>query len=305
MRRLLVVGVVVVLLAIGATGLGVRNRTDLPTTGFTVDLVPFFGVLLVLALASFVLLLVIGRGPTAATAREPRRRSVLGAVIGLAVAALLFTLAVTYGPERGEEPSARTMPTPTTASGEGTPGTGDAVREPTSLGLLLVVLLVAVVVVAALLVGRRTRPRRAPTTADDLRKVIAEAREALSASDDPRAAVIAAYEAMERALADAGLNRRVADTPIGLLRRAIESGLLSPAAIEAAEHLTRLFERARFSERPLPAGVKDEATGALQRIDADLAAPGSAAGAPVGAAAGAENPSPTAVANPDRTEDRG
>src|SRR5690606_9955944 len=38
-RRLLVVGVVVVLLAIGATGLGVRNRTDLPTTGFTVDLV--------------------------------------------------------------------------------------------------------------------------------------------------------------------------------------------------------------------------------------------------------------------------
>lgn len=321
MRRLLLAGVVVVLLAIGATGLGLRDRVDLSATGFTVNLVPFLAVLFVLALGCFVLLLLVGRGPVGLPGgRRPMSRSLPAAMLGMAVAGLLFYLAVTLGPERGADRGPQARPAgPTTTPGQSAQNPGDTAPEPASSSLLIVAALLGIVVVAALLLWWRSRRREqgAPATADDLRRVISEAQQALSSSADPKAAVIAAYEAMERALADAGLDRRIADTPVGLLHRAMASGMLSQAAIEAAEHLTGLFERARYSERPLPEGAKDQATAALARIDADLAAPGSgtdpavpaassapAAGAHAGADSGAGQ-APADVVPPSRTEDRG
>ncbi len=62
------------------------------------------------------------------------------------------------------------------------------------------------------------------------------------------AAIIACYAAMERSLAGAGSPPAAADTPAEVLGRASAAGLVRSAA---AEVLTGLFRRARYSQHAL------------------------------------------------------
>ena len=85
--------------------------------------------------------------------------------------------------------------------------------------------------------------------------------------DEPRAAVVGCYAAMENALAEAGTSRGRAETPEELLDRAMTAGRL---AAEPGRRLTELFLTARYSSAEVtPADVAD-AHAALSSIAAGV-----------------------------------
>ncbi|MEE4543782.1 DUF4129 domain-containing protein [Streptomyces sp. V4-01] len=139
---------------------------------------------------------------------------------------------------------------------------------------IAIALAAALVVVAGVFLWRQVR-RMAPHEAqepydavdDDERELLAQAvdsgRRALLAGDDPRAAVIACYAAMEESLAASGVVRRASDSPQDLLERAVAKGL--PAG-DAAADLTALFREARYSRHPMDAGHRERAQAALTAI---------------------------------------
>lgn len=90
--------------------------------------------------------------------------------------------------------------------------------------------------------------------------------------DDPdiRRAIIAAYARMEHALAVHGIERRPAEAPFEYLARALVE---LDAAGTAAQHLTDLFERAKFSHHEPAATMRDEAIDALVAVRDELRAP--------------------------------
>lgn len=91
----------------------------------------------------------------------------------------------------------------------------------------------------------------------------------LRAEPDPRKAVIACYSRMERSLASYGLPRRPFEAPeeyLGRVLGELQSG--SPSA----RRLTRLFERAKFSEHSIDSSMKDEAIDAVSELRSDLTA---------------------------------
>ncbi|SEN98008.1 DUF4129 domain-containing protein [Actinacidiphila rubida] len=96
-----------------------------------------------------------------------------------------------------------------------------------------------------------------------LARAVDSGHRALMDGDDPRAAVIACYAAMEASLAGSGVARRASDSPQDLLERAVAGGL--PAAPAAAE-LTALFREARYSTHPMDGGHRDRAAAALAEI---------------------------------------
>ena len=112
---------------------------------------------------------------------------------------------------------------------------------------------------------------------EDLRAAVESGRSALRTVDEPRAAIIACYVAMERSLAERGAARAVADTPDELLARATSSGIVRGPA---AGRLTALFYEARFSSHPLDGGQRDAAEQALDELAAALAGPSTARAAP-------------------------
>lgn len=141
------------------------------------------------------------------------------------------------------------------------------------------------VLLAVALVGHFSAVRRAGThqhagqdAADDeavrLDTAVAAAQDQLAAHDDPRAAIVAAYNAMAASLT-AGLARlpapgsaaRPSDTPTELLARAVRSGVVSPGP---ATTLTDLFREARFSRHPMGPAERRAAEGALAMVRAEL-----------------------------------
>jgi hypothetical protein len=100
-----------------------------------------------------------------------------------------------------------------------------------------------------------------------LASAVAAAEQAMDRYDDTRAAIIAAYTEMARALSVAA-GHRPADTPTELLERVVAAGLV-PAA--AARELTDLFREARFSSHPLPPTGRSAAEAALARVSLELA----------------------------------
>lgn len=140
---------------------------------------------------------------------------------------------------------------------------------------------VALLVAAGVLVGaaswRVLRPRRAgPTGLADPAVAEAQLAAAVKAATralqeapvgDPRQAVIDCYSAMEQSLTTTLTLRRPTDTPQELLRRARGIGVLHG---EDAERLTALFERARFSHRPLDENDRAAAAQALVRVQREL-----------------------------------
>jgi hypothetical protein len=91
-----------------------------------------------------------------------------------------------------------------------------------------------------------------------------------SHGDDTRAAIIAAYTAMERQLVASGTTRHASDTPTDFLMRAMSASRVSRGS---ATRLTELFREARFSTHPMASTARADAARALARVGDDLSAP--------------------------------
>jgi len=100
-----------------------------------------------------------------------------------------------------------------------------------------------------------------------LSEALDDALDDLRAERDARRAVIAAYARLERTLAWYGVPRRPAEAPLEYLSRVLLELEVRP---EAVFDLTELFERAKFSRRPIDAGMKAEAIDALTAVRDDL-----------------------------------
>ncbi len=115
----------------------------------------------------------------------------------------------------------------------------------------------------------RARNGRAETAVPrGLPAVIEESLEELEREGDPRRAVIRAYVGMEGALARHGLGRRPFEAPQEYLTRALGAFRVSRPA---GERLTGLFQRARFSEHPIAAQMKQDAITSLVAVRDELA----------------------------------
>jgi len=90
---------------------------------------------------------------------------------------------------------------------------------------------------------------------------------ALDSRQDPRAAVIAAYAAMERTFAAHDLGRRRPEAPREYLRRVLRA---SEAPADPAVTITDLFEEARFSTHPISEHARDRTRAALSSLRESL-----------------------------------
>jgi hypothetical protein len=119
-----------------------------------------------------------------------------------------------------------------------------------------------------LLTYRRRREEEDP---DAMRVTVAEVLEEtlddLEREPDPRKAVIAAYGRMERTLAARGLPREEHEAPGEYLERILDA---VGASGHSVRRITKLFERARFSEHEIDQGMKDDAIESLTGLRAEL-----------------------------------
>jgi hypothetical protein len=139
-------------------------------------------------------------------------------------------------------------------------------------------LIVLAVAAALLLFWRGNRPAGAPAPGASppvpppaaprsLAGALAAGTAALGRGEDPRAAIIGCYAAMERSLAAAGSAPAAADTPAEVLARAASRGLVRSAAVGT---LTSLFREARYSDHPLREVDRASAIEALARLRGDV-----------------------------------
>ena len=122
-----------------------------------------------------------------------------------------------------------------------------------------------------ILVRRRNRARapveRASPEREDLRVAVDASLKELREAADPRQAVIHAYASMERVLSEHGLARRPSEAPLEYLAR---WAAVVRVGRSAAEALTTLYERARFSLHLVDEEMKQEATTALTVLRREL-----------------------------------
>ena len=86
---------------------------------------------------------------------------------------------------------------------------------------------------------------------------------------DPREAVLACYARMQAAVSQAGIRRRVSDTPLELLARLLESHSVPETGARA---LTDLFQAARFSRQPIDEAMRGRALAAFYEVRSELGA---------------------------------
>ena len=125
--------------------------------------------------------------------------------------------------------------------------------------------IVAVAAAGALIVlwlRRERRSEREPQAVATGAAVQA-AIDALDAEADPRLAVIAAYGAMQRTLAEHGIARSPAEAPREYLHRVLAA---SRATESEASTLTSLFEEARYSAHGIPEHMRELALSALRLL---------------------------------------
>ncbi len=279
------VAMVLVLLAAGAVGLGWQDQVSLDTRQISAKtIMGIFLVFLGLGLALVVAALILGR--SLRRRDRPQRTGgasmVIGAVVMLVIVLALFAFRdqiQTALQGHGAKPTTPPTMPPPVGAGAATPAPQPQPQQdarpswnwPIAVAAGFVVGLVAV---ALALVARRQVPQAQDAEADpsaaEVQTVVAAGRAALADLDEPRAAVIGAYAAMEEALARTGVARSAADTPSGLLRRAVDAGLFSSAGAAAAEELTELFRQARYTRRELDPQVRIRAVDVLGRLDTEL-----------------------------------
>ena len=127
--------------------------------------------------------------------------------------------------------------------------------------------------------ARRTAPGAAAAepsssgTGDDAevaRRAVEAALQPLHDPTDPRAAVIAAYARMERALGAYGVPRRRAEAPLEYLDRVARELPGQRSARRLVFELTHLFERAKFSPHAVDAEMKEDAIASLASLRDEL-----------------------------------
>jgi hypothetical protein len=125
---------------------------------------------------------------------------------------------------------------------------------------------------AAYYLAEKRRKRRLPAellVTDELAETLDETLADLRAESDPRRAVIAAYDRMERVLARHGIARRRSETPHEYLGRVLAQ---LTGGGQGAKRLTALFERARFSTHAVDDDMRTEAIEAVEDLQAELVA---------------------------------
>jgi uncharacterized protein DUF4129 len=137
------------------------------------------------------------------------------------------------------------------------------------------VAIVAALLAALGMAGFATRRPRTPSgwplrSHDEVALALDESLDDLRTERDLRKAIIAAYARMERALAAAGIPRRVSEAPLEYLARALSA---LDASAPAITQLTDLFERAKFSQHEPDPSMRDEAIDALVAIRDELRRP--------------------------------
>lgn len=153
-----------------------------------------------------------------------------------------------------------------------------SVRDTSVILAVLTAGIVSALFVVPYLVARRearqvgpARPAP-PETLHLIDQTIAE----LEGSSDPRAVVIALYAKLMR-LVEPRLGDLAARTPREIEQESMERlGLRG----EAARSLTRVFEEARYSSRPLPPATVERARAALAALRAEIASTARGGGAP-------------------------
>jgi hypothetical protein len=210
------------------------------------------------------------------TGEEPRQRrwhgSVFAGVIFLTVIIALLAVARKLLPRNGNNSGAegQTGPTPTSPEATGRVPTIDpASIDWLVVGLVFFAALVGFSILAAVLVRPKGKSLPELEARKELERMLDETLDDLRSERDPRRAVIAAYARMERSLGSYGLPRRPAEAPLEYLGRVL-AALTGSAA--AARRLTRLFERAKFSEHSIDARMKEDAIAAVGAVRDDLRA---------------------------------
>lgn len=137
------------------------------------------------------------------------------------------------------------------------------------IGLVLVCIVVglALGLVAAVLFRAKKPAAVIGTRHEAAIAILEEGLDALLAERDPRKAVIAAYVAMERAMARKGWARRPHEAPTEYLARVLG---VAPARAQDLDGLVDIYEFARFSEHPVTPAMRDIAVDAVGRLRADL-----------------------------------
>lgn len=208
------------------------------------------------------------------TGEEPRQRRWHGNVLAgvfffsliIAGIAILRKFRPGDGPQTG--PAGNTGQTPTDPDGAGRVPTIDpASIDWLVVGLVFFAALVGFAILAAVLVRPKGRSMPELEARKELERMLDETLDDLRRERDPRKAVIAAYARMERSLGSYGLARRPAEAPLEYLGRVLAE-LTGSAA--AARRLTRLFERAKFSEHSIDARMKEDAIAAVGAVRDEL-----------------------------------
>jgi hypothetical protein len=157
--------------------------------------------------------------------------------------------------------------------GGGGPAPGSGYEPEFALWPVLGITALVVVALAAWWLSARAR-RAADDTppwtpAEALSDVLAATLDDLRGEVDPRRAVIGAYARMERSLAAVGLPRGASEAPEEYVTRILRD---LPVSERGMARLTSLFAWARFSSHAVHPEMKDEAIGALEQVQKELAA---------------------------------
>lgn len=210
------------------------------------------------------------------TGGQPRPRrwqgNLLAGVIFLTVILALLAVARRLRPGGGAEsgPTAPTGTAPTSPDGAGRVPTLDPARiDWLVVGLVFGAALVGFAILAAVLVRPQGRTTGELEARKQLETMLEETLDDLRNEPDPRKAVIAAYARMEQSLGAYGLPRRTSEAPLEYLARVIEQ---LTGGGSAARRLTKLFERAKFSEHRIDARMKEDAIDAVVAVRDDLRA---------------------------------
>ena len=204
--------------------------------------------------------------PTRATSANKKSRMpwavrVILTLLPLMVLALLATSVRNLSDDRNQ-PLSLPAAGPIAASNSAAGTEGDA-------GLVLACIVVAVTcgLVAAVLFRGKTSEAMIATPREAAIAILDEGLGALLAEHDPRKAVIAAYVAMERAMARKGWARRPHEAPTEYLARVLG---VAPARAHDLDELVDMYQFARFSEHAVTPVMRDTAVDSVRRLRADL-----------------------------------
>jgi hypothetical protein len=212
-------------------------------------------------------------GLTARAEVVQRRRWSEALIVLLLVLAVLFVLS---GAGRlGNRNQTGTQPGQTVAGPDprGREDPGQPLATPPIDWLIVLavfgVALITFASVAAMMIRGNRHVQREVAARKALAEILDDTLDDLRAEADPRKAVIAAYSRMERSLASFGLPRRPFEAPVEYLGRVLEE---LRSGSPAARRLTHLFERAKFSQHSIDAGMKEEAIDAVVTLRDELRA---------------------------------